>query len=58
MRNVFGFQVSGLATQSLYTLNAHTQNIISGGNFSPEVGTVVTFMAILGIIYIWKFYKP
>ncbi|MDR3598748.1 CPBP family intramembrane glutamic endopeptidase [Clostridium sp.] len=56
--NVFGFQVSGLATQSLYTLNTPAQNIITGGNFGPEGGLVVTFITLLGIVYIWKFYKP
>ncbi|WP_367277804.1 CPBP family intramembrane glutamic endopeptidase [Clostridium sp.] len=56
--NVFGFQVSGLATQSMYTLNTPAQNIITGGSFGPEGGLVVTFITLLGILYIWKFYKP
>jgi membrane protease YdiL (CAAX protease family) len=56
--NIFGFQVSGLGTSSLYTLRAPTNNIITGGSFGPEGGLVVTFITLVGIIYIWKFYKP
>lgn len=56
--NIFGFQVSGLATQSLYNLSTPAENIITGGKFGPEGGIIVTFITIIGIIYIWKFYKP
>ena len=56
--NVFGFQVSGLSTSSLYTLSAPANNIITGGSFGPEGGLVVTFITLVCFIYIWKFYKP
>jgi len=56
--NIFGFQVSGLGTSSLYTLSAPANNIITGGSFGPEGGLVVTFITLVGIIYMWKFYKP
>lgn len=56
--NVFGFQVSGIATSSLYNLSSPGRNIITGGNFGPEGGIIVTFITIIGFIYMWKFYKP
>lgn len=56
--NIFGFQVSGLSTESLYKLNTPVNNIITGGGFGPEGGLVVTFIIIVGFIYMWKFYKP
>lgn len=56
--NIFGFQVSGLSTESLYKLNAPVNNIITGGSFGPEGGLIVTFIIIMGFIYIWQLYKP
>jgi len=56
--NIFGFQVSGQSTESLYKLNTPVNNIITGGGFGPEGGLVVTFIIIVGFIYMWKFYKP
>lgn len=56
--NIFGFQVSGQSTGSLYKLNTPAKNIITGGGFGPEGGLVVSFIIILGFIYMWKFYKP
>ena len=56
--NIFGFQVSGQSTESLYKLNTPAKNIITGGGFGPEGGLVVTFIIIVGFIYMWKFYKP
>ncbi|MGH4117961.1 CPBP family intramembrane glutamic endopeptidase [Clostridium sp.] len=56
--NIFGFEVSGLATDSLYKLNTPVKNIITGGAFGPEGGLVVTFIIMLGFIYMWKIYKP
>ena len=55
---IFGFQVSGQSTESLYKLNVPVNNIITGGGFGPEGGLVVTFIIIIGYIYMWKFYKP
>jgi membrane protease YdiL (CAAX protease family) len=56
--NIFGFEVSGLATESLYKLNTPAKNIITGGAFGPEGGIVVTFIIMVGFIYMWKIYKP
>jgi len=56
--NVFGFQVSGLSTESLYKLNTPVNNIITGGKFGPEGGLIVTFIILIGFIYIWQLYKP
>ena len=55
---VFGFQVSGLNMKSIYLVKKPADNIITGGGFGPEGGLVVTFIIILGLIYMWKFYKP
>ena len=56
--NIFGFQVSGLSAESLFKLNAPVNNIITGGGFGPEGGLIVTFITILGFVYMWQFYKP
>lgn len=56
--NIFGFQVSGQSTDSLYKLNTPAKNIITGGGFGPEGGLVVTLIIMVGFIYMWKFYKP
>ena len=56
--NIFGFQVSGLTTQSLFKLKAPVDNIITGGAFGPEGGLIVTFITIIGFVYIWQLYKP
>ena len=56
--NVFGFQVSGLSTESLYRLNTPLKNIITGGSFGPEGGLIVTFITVIGFIYIWQLHNP
>ena len=56
--NVFGFQVSGQSANGLYNVHNTVNNIINGGNFGPEGGLVVTFILFVGLIYMWKFYKP
>ena len=56
--NIFGFQVSGLSTESLFKLKAPINNIITGGNFGPEGGLIVTFITIIGFIYVWQLYTP
>jgi uncharacterized protein len=55
--SVFGFQVSGQSTESLYKLNTPIKNIITGGQFGPEGGLIVTLIIVIGFIYLWKFYK-
>lgn len=56
--SIFGFKVSGQVTSSLYDISVHGSDIITGGNFGPEGGLIVTLVTILGFIYMWKFYKP
>jgi membrane protease YdiL (CAAX protease family) len=56
--NVFGFQVSGQSANGIYNVHNQVNNIINGGNFGPEGGVVVTFILLMGLIYMWKFYKP
>lgn len=56
--NVFGFQVSGLTTRGIYNVHNPVNNIINGGGFGPEGGIAVTFILFIGLIYMWRFYKP
>ncbi|MBC8063014.1 MAG: CPBP family intramembrane metalloprotease [Clostridiaceae bacterium] len=56
--SVFGFQVSGLSMESMYLVKEPADNVITGGGFGPEGGLVVTFIIVLGFIYMWKLYKP
>ncbi|NLM36399.1 MAG: CPBP family intramembrane metalloprotease [Clostridiales bacterium] len=56
--NICGFLVSGLETNSLFTLEKVTPNILNGGSFGPEGGLVVTFILLLSYLYMWKVYKP
>ncbi|MDU1004456.1 MAG: CPBP family intramembrane glutamic endopeptidase [Clostridium butyricum] len=56
--SIFGFQVSGNNVSSMYNVNLSNNNIITGGGFGPEGGIIVTFVILLGILYVWKFYKP
>lgn len=55
---VFGFQVSGLNEASMYSVKNIGSNIVTGGQFGPEAGLVVTLVVFLGFIYLWKFYNP
>lgn len=56
--NICGFLVSGQGTNSLISLEKVEPNILNGGAFGPEGGLVVTFIIILGFLYMWKVYKP
>jgi len=56
--SVFGFQVSGENINSVYTVNTPANNLITGGQFGPEAGIMVTIVIMLGFLYMWKFYKP
>lgn len=56
--NIFGFQVSGEETQAIYNVRSVGNNIITGGKFGPEGGLIVTFILVIGFIYLWKIYKP
>lgn len=53
--DVFGFLVSGNATDSIYTIKTISPNIINGGSFGPEGGLVVTILLVLTIFSIYKF---
>lgn len=56
--NIFGFLVSGQTASGVYNLKNPVDNIINGGKFGPEGGVVVTLITLVGLIYMWKFYKP
>ncbi|MDR3597894.1 type II CAAX endopeptidase family protein [Clostridium sp.] len=53
--DVFGFLVSGNATDSIYTVRTISPNIINGGSFGPEGGIVVTILLLLTIFLVYKF---
>ena len=55
---VLGFQVSGLDQSSMYTVKNVGSNMVTGGNFGPEAGIIVTLVVFLGFVYLWKFYRP
>lgn len=56
--SILGFQVSGQNILSMYNVDLSNNNIITGGGFGPEGGIIVTFVILLGILYVWKVYKP
>ena len=53
--DVFGFLVSGNVTDSIYTINTISPNIINGGSFGPEGGLVVTILLVITIFIIYRF---
>ena len=57
MGNVYGFKVSGLDTASILSTNLGTNTIISGGDFGPEGGLVVTAITLLGFIFVKYYYR-
>jgi membrane protease YdiL (CAAX protease family) len=56
--NIFGFQVSGQVTKAVYNVNSVGNTILTGGKFGPEGGLIVTFILVIGFVYMWKIYKP
>lgn len=55
--DVFGFQVSGTQANGLYNINSVGNDLITGGQFGPEGGLVVTLIIILGLVFMKKFYS-
>lgn len=55
--NIFGFLVSGTSSRGLLTTVIEKDTIINGGAFGPEGGLVVTFIILLGFIFVKSFYK-
>lgn len=53
--NVFGFLVSGNATDSIYSIKIINPNLINGGSFGPEGGLIVTALLIVTILGIYRF---
>ncbi|CDM70087.1 putative membrane protein [Clostridium bornimense] len=51
--NVFGFLVSGTTTEGLYTTESIGNTIISGGNFGPEGGIIVTIVVLISILLVY-----
>lgn len=57
MGNVYGFKVSGQDTASLISTYLGSNAIISGGDFGPEGGLVVTVITLLGFIFVKYYYR-
>lgn len=55
--NVFGFLVSGNASKGLLTTVIEKDNIINGGNFGPEGGLAVTFIILVGFLFVKYCYR-
>src|SRR5690554_178817 len=55
--NIFGFLVSGTSSRGLLTTVIEKDTIFNGGAFGPEGGLVVTFIILLGFIFVKNFYK-
>jgi len=54
--SIFGFSVSGIKMQSLFTHKEAGQNIINGGSFGLEGSLITVFMMIIAILalYLWN----
>ncbi len=48
--NVYGFNVSGLGIQGIFTTEYKTDNIFNGGAFGPEGGLVVTLVTLITML--------
>lgn len=55
--NIFGFSVSGMSIDGIYTINFMEDNIITGGAFGLEGGFLATFVILLGFLAV-KRYQP
>ncbi|OWZ83563.1 CPBP family intramembrane glutamic endopeptidase [Natranaerobius trueperi] len=52
--NIFGFSVSGLPVQGLFSIEYVGNNIFTGGAFGIEGGLVTTFVIISGFFVLYK----
>lgn len=55
--NIFGFKVSGLDMGSLLSTTLGSNTVITGGDFGPEGGLVVTFVILLGFLFVKLYYR-
>jgi uncharacterized protein len=56
--NVFGFPNSGNTMTSLFPF-AHIQsNLLTGGDFGPEGGILVTAVLLMALLWVLKIYEP
>lgn len=54
---VFGFKVSGTNTQGMLTTVFPKESLLNGGAFGPEGGLFVTFIILLGMLFVRFYYK-
>ncbi len=55
--NIYGFNVSGIATKSIFTTVYQNDNLINGGKFGPEGGLIVTVILLLGFLFTKYYYR-
>lgn len=55
--NIFGFNVSGLDQNGLLTTELGSNKFISGGDFGPEGGIIVTIVVILSFTFVHFYYR-
>ncbi|HHU70646.1 MAG TPA: CPBP family intramembrane metalloprotease [Clostridiales bacterium] len=55
--NIFGFKVSGTATNGLLTTSVEKNTILNGGDFGPEGGLFVTAIILIGFIFVKYYYR-
>lgn len=55
--SVFGFLVSGAGNTGIIQTFIPKANIFNGGSFGPEGGLIVTFMILLGFIFVRYYYR-
>ncbi|MCX7923980.1 MAG: CPBP family intramembrane metalloprotease [Clostridia bacterium] len=50
--NVFGFSVSGMPLDSIYSVKLNGNSILNGGAFGPEGGLMATLVVVLGFVFV------
>lgn len=55
--NVFGFKVSGMNTNGIFSTVYTKNNMFNGGAFGPEGGLFVTAVILVGFLFVHLYYK-
>ncbi len=50
--NVYGFHVSGITIQGIFTIEYGDSNLFNGGVFGPESGLITTLVTLLVILFL------
>jgi membrane protease YdiL (CAAX protease family) len=54
---VYGFKVSGQAADGIITTTAKKFSLLNGSAFGPEGGIFVTIIILVGLLFVYKYYK-